>query len=88
MVCRSIDFALVVPKLLIFKVCVIIGISKIEFFDFFGIERANENAYCSKTHSNNCLSVFNHFVGLAFKGLKTGTINVIERISVIFGKFF
>ena len=87
MVCRSIDFALVVPKLLIFKVCVIIGISK-EFFNFPGIERVNENAYCSKTHSNSCLSVFNHFVGLALKGLKTGTINVIERISVIFGKIF
>ena len=87
MVCRSIDFALVVLNLLIYKVCVIIGISK-EFFNFSGIERVNENAYCSKTHSDNCLSVFNHFVGLALKGLKTGTINVIERISVIFGKIF
>ena len=23
-----------------------------------------------QTHSNNCLSVFDHFVGLAFKGLR------------------
>ena len=34
MVCRLIDFALVVLKLLMFKVCVIIGISKIKFFNF------------------------------------------------------
>ena len=39
MVCRLIDFALVVLKLLMFKVCVTIGISKIEFFNFSGIER-------------------------------------------------
>ena len=39
MVCRLIDFALVVLKLLMFKVCVIIGISKIKFFNFFGTER-------------------------------------------------
>ena len=34
MVFKSIDFALVVPKLLILKVCGIIGISKTEFFIF------------------------------------------------------
>ena len=34
MVCRFIDFALVALKLLIFKVCVIIDIAKIEIFDF------------------------------------------------------
>ena len=39
MVCRLIDFALVVLKLLMFKVCGIIGISKIEFFNFSGTER-------------------------------------------------
>ena len=39
MVCRLIDFALAVLKLLIFKVCVIIGISKIEFFNFSGTEK-------------------------------------------------
>ena len=33
-VCRLIDFALVVFKLLMFKVCGIIGISKIKFFIF------------------------------------------------------
>ena len=42
MVCRLIDFALVVLKLLIFKICGIIGISKIEFFDFSGTERVKQ----------------------------------------------
>ena len=39
MVCRLIDFALMVLKFLMFNVCVIIGISKIEFFKFSGTER-------------------------------------------------
>ena len=39
MVCRLIDFALVVLKLLMFKVCVIIGISKIEIFNFSALKR-------------------------------------------------
>ena len=43
MVCRLIDFALVVLKLLMFKVCVIIGISKIEIFNFSGTERFKKN---------------------------------------------
>ena len=38
-ICWLIDFALVVLKLLMFKVCVIIGISRIEFFNFSGSER-------------------------------------------------
>ena len=42
-VCRLIDFALVALKLLIFKVYVIIGISKIEIFDFSGTERVKNN---------------------------------------------
>ena len=41
MVCRLIDFALVVFKLHIFKVCGIIGISKIEIFNLSGTERVN-----------------------------------------------
>ena len=43
MVCRLIDFALVVLKLLIFKVCGVIGISTIEFFNFPGTERVKQN---------------------------------------------
>ena len=41
MVCRLIDFTLVVFKLHIFKVCGIIGISKIEFFNLSGTKRVN-----------------------------------------------
>ena len=41
MVCRLIDFAPVVLKLLIFKVCGIIGISEMEFFRYSGNERVN-----------------------------------------------
>ena len=41
MVCRLIDFALMVLKLLMFQVCAIIGISKIEFFNFCCTERIN-----------------------------------------------
>ena len=40
-VCKLIDLALVVLKLLIFKFCGIIGISKIEFFNFSGNEKIN-----------------------------------------------
>ena len=36
MVCSLIDFALVVLRLLMFKICGIIGI---EFFNYFGNER-------------------------------------------------
>ena len=42
MVSRLIEFALVVLKLLIFQVCVIIGISKIEFFNFSSTERVKK----------------------------------------------
>ena len=40
-VCKLINLALVVLKFLMFKVCGIIGISKIEFFNFSGTERVN-----------------------------------------------
>ena len=39
MVCRLIDFAFVVLKSLMFKVCGIIGISRIELFNYSGNER-------------------------------------------------
>ena len=39
MVWRLIDFALLVLELLMFRICGIIGISKIEFFNFSGNER-------------------------------------------------
>ena len=40
---RLIDFALVVLKLLMFKVCLIRGISKIQIFNFSGTERFKKN---------------------------------------------
>ena len=43
MVFSLIDFALAVLKLLMFEVCVIIGISKIEIFNFPGAERVKKN---------------------------------------------
>ena len=35
----EVDFAFLVLKLLVFKVCGVIGILKIDFFNFFGTER-------------------------------------------------
>ena len=52
MVCRLIDFALVVLKLFMFKDSVIIGISKIEFFNFSGIEKLKQNQKTLKTLQN------------------------------------
>ena len=43
MISRMIDLALVVLYFLMFKVCGIIGISKIEFFNFSGTERIKQN---------------------------------------------
>ena len=44
MVRRLIGFAFVVLKLLVFKVCGIIGISKIEFFNFSDTERVKKKS--------------------------------------------
>ena len=52
MVCRLMGFALVVLKLLMFKVCVIIGISKIEFFIFSRSERVKQNQKIFKNIQN------------------------------------
>ena len=49
MVCRLIDFALLILKLLMFKLCAIIGISKIGFFNFSGKERVKQNHKNLKT---------------------------------------
>ena len=43
MVCRLIDFALVVIKLLMLKIYVIIAISKIKFFNFSGTDTVKKN---------------------------------------------
>ena len=43
--CRLIDFALVVLKLLMFKVCGSIDISKVECFNLSGTERVKQNPF-------------------------------------------
>ena len=43
MISRMIDLALEVLYFLMFKVCGIIGISKIDFFNFSGTERIKQN---------------------------------------------
>ena len=48
MVSRLIDLALVVLQLLVFKVCGIIGISKIEFCNFSGTKRVNKKICCGQ----------------------------------------
>ena len=53
MVCRLIDFALLVLKLLAFKVCGTIGISKIKFFNFYGTERVKQNQNDNNNNNNN-----------------------------------
>ena len=52
MVCRLIDFAHVTLTLLVFKVCVIVGIPKIEVFDFCGTERVKQNQKSLKIAQN------------------------------------
>ena len=48
---QFIDFPLAPFTLLIFMVCVIIGISQIELFKFFGIERVKQNQKKLKNYS-------------------------------------
>ena len=45
MVCRLIDLAPVVPKLLMFKICGIIGVTKIEFCNISSTERVYRHVY-------------------------------------------
>ena len=62
MVWRLIDFANVVFKLSMFKVYGIIGISKIELFHFFGIERVKQNKEKIKKHEKlPTLLIQSHF---------------------------
>ena len=51
MACRLIGFVLLVLKLLMFKVCGIIGISKIKFFNCSGIERVKLSKFQSSSQS-------------------------------------
>ena len=58
MVCRLIEFALVYLKLLVFKVCVIIGILQIDFFNFSRTERVKKN----QKNSNNIRNLLSPYV--------------------------
>ena len=51
MVCRLVDLAVVVLKLVLFNVCGIIGISKITLFSFSDCESVRKNAKIKKKHS-------------------------------------
>ena len=51
MVYRLIDFVLVVLKLLMLKVCGIIGITKIGFFNFSSTDRVKQNQRKIKSYS-------------------------------------
>ena len=51
MACRLIGFVLLVRKLLMFKICGIIGISKIEFFSCSGTERVKVSKFQSSSQS-------------------------------------
>ena len=51
-VCDLIDFSVVILMFLMFKVCVVIGISKIKFFIFFSTERDKKKKKKRKTIQN------------------------------------
>ena len=76
MVCRLIDFSLVVLKLLMFKVCVIIGISKIEIFNFSGTERFKKNWL----ETTGCFLVFTNEKIFLLRCQLTGA--AVQRCSV------
>ena len=56
-----IDFAAFVLKLLIFSICGIIGILKINFFNFSSTERVKENFKIIKAIQNFFILKVNHF---------------------------
>ena len=61
-VCRLIDFALVVLTFLIFKICVIIDISKTKFFRFSSTQRVKENQKNIEAIQNTLSLKVNHFL--------------------------
>ena len=67
MVCRLMDFALVVLKLLMFKVFAIIGFSKIEFFNFSGTERVKIFRHASYEYFKYIDTyIYNIYVAMGF----------------------
>ena len=85
MICRLIDFPLLVLKLLMFKSCVIISISKIEFFNFSETERVKQNQKKLETIPNLLSqSLFKQFqqirIFFCFFVFLTENINQIKKI--------
>ena len=81
-ICRLIEFALVALKLLIFKVCVIIGISKMELFSFPSTEglrkidwlfpcfyKRKEISFKISTYRSSCPVVFSKITVLKFSDI-------------------
>ena len=84
MVCRLIDFVFVVLKIMLFKVCGIIGISKITFFNFSGIERVKEDQKKVKNHSKPPKLVSQSLFVLS----TNSNISKTVRINIAFKKRF
>ena len=81
MVCRLMDFAYVFLKLLMFKLCGITGISKIEFLNFFCTVRVKQNQWKIKNHSKppnlliqSLLQQFHQISNIFFCGVGVGGI--------------
>ena len=70
MISKLIDFALVVLQLFMFKICGIIGVSKIVFFSFSGIERVKQTQKKLKTTQNLLSLEGNHF---SYNSIKSRT---------------
>ena len=70
MISKLIDFALVVLQLFMFKICGIIGVSKIVFFSFSGIERVKQTQKKLKTTQNLLNLEDNHF---SYNSIKSRT---------------
>ena len=70
MISKLIDFALVVLQLFMFKICGIIGVSKIVFFSFSGIERVKQTQKKLKTTQNLLSLEDNHF---SYNSIKSRT---------------
>ena len=79
MVCRLIDFVLVVLKSLMFKVCGIIGISEIRFFNFSGTGRVKDIRNCfrieKQTKSTKDRNLEMQIIFLSMNKCKKKTLN-------------
>ena len=96
MVCRLISFIFVVLKLFIFTLCGIIGISKIEFFNFSGTERVNviysfcvHVGFCAKHFMWSCCLNFCFFFNWTLSCVSYQYSPLFELLKkLLFIKFF